>query len=401
MRRVPSTIETVPHERYAHRRMEAPADDVNRRAAGAHREERSEADLAVLKSGRFGRAGSGREPLPYRMDHLRSHGYRLRWTDDHLDGAWAEGRRAGVVRWTERLAVPWLQTLLAFRHGRPDAVLAIFESEGHALGLLRSLLPRRLRRRTPPLVIVACWLTELVDAGGAVRLAAYRRIYRGVDRVVVLSENQIPVLVDRLGIPRERIRFVPFGVEVPPEDPPPVASTDRLVLAAGRDRSRDWTTLAAAASGSGWDVVLVSRPSQVEGVDLPPEVTFRGYVDHDEYEALVRTAGVVVVPVVPRQYPTGQTVLLEAMALGRACVVTDSEAMSAFVRDDDTAVLVPPFDARALRAAVDGLLDDPVRRARIGAAARADAVREGGAAVMWERIAAVIDEVVVVAEAPA
>ena len=96
-----------------------------------------------------------------------------------------------------------------------------------------------------------------------------------------------------------------------------------------------------------------------------------------------------------REYPTGQTVLLEAMALAKACVVTDTPAMREYAEHDVTALLVPPHDPAALRDAIDRLVDDPDLRHRLGHAARAQVTAWGGAAAMWRGVGAVLDEVLV------
>jgi glycosyltransferase involved in cell wall biosynthesis len=62
--------------------------------------------------------------------------------------------------------------------------------------------------------------------------------------------------------------------------------------------------------------------------------------------------------------------LLELMALGLASVVTTTPGMGDTVIDGETAVVVPPRDPEALRAALAGLLADPARATRVGAAAR-------------------------------
>ncbi len=69
------------------------------------------------------------------------------------------------------------------------------------------------------------------------------------------------------------------------------------------------------------------------------------------------------------------SVLLDAMAMGQATVATRAGGIPEVVVDGHTGVLVPVRDAQALAAAIVGLLKDPDRRARLGAAAR-DRVRE-------------------------
>lgn len=62
--------------------------------------------------------------------------------------------------------------------------------------------------------------------------------------------------------------------------------------------------------------------------------------------------------------------LIEAMAAGRAVVATRVGGVPDLVEDRVTGSLVPPDDAGALALAIEALLADPSRRARLGAAAR-------------------------------
>jgi glycosyltransferase involved in cell wall biosynthesis/ribosomal protein S18 acetylase RimI-like enzyme len=65
---------------------------------------------------------------------------------------------------------------------------------------------------------------------------------------------------------------------------------------------------------------------------------------------------------------------IEAAAMRRPLVLTDIRGCREVVRDGVEGLLVPPRDPDALAAAIRQLLDDPPRRARLGAAARARAV---------------------------
>lgn len=351
-----------------------------------HRDEGNEPLVAVLKSADWGRSAGPRGQLPYRIDELRGHGYRLGWSDVTFRRTPRVRRVADRV---EAATVPFLQALSARRLRRgASATLAIFESEGHGLALFRRLTGRR----RPPLLVVSCWLGDLARSGGAGRRRLYRFLYGGVDAVTVFSENQRATLGDLLGIPSERVHFVRFGVdheELHAIEP----AEDGYVIAAGRDLGRDWPTLVGAAAGSGWRVELLTRPSQVADLELPPEVELRGHLPRGEYLEVLARASVVVLPTTVREYPTGQSVLLEAMAMGKACVVTDTPAMREYVRDGETALLVPLGDPGALRAAVDRLLADEALRSRIGRRARDVEDSHGGAAQMWASIASVLDEI--------
>jgi glycosyltransferase involved in cell wall biosynthesis len=67
------------------------------------------------------------------------------------------------------------------------------------------------------------------------------------------------------------------------------------------------------------------------------------------------------------------TTLLEAMAMGKAVVVTATAGLRDLFDDGLSALAVPPGDADAMREAVASLLASPRERARLGANARAAA----------------------------
>jgi phosphatidyl-myo-inositol alpha-mannosyltransferase len=79
-------------------------------------------------------------------------------------------------------------------------------------------------------------------------------------------------------------------------------------------------------------------------------------------------------------------VLAEAMAAGAPVVASELDAFRSVV--GSSGLLVPPGDPVALAAALDGLLDDPWRRAALGDAGRARA-----AAFDWPLVAASVERV--------
>jgi glycosyltransferase involved in cell wall biosynthesis len=79
------------------------------------------------------------------------------------------------------------------------------------------------------------------------------------------------------------------------------------------------------------------------------------------------------VVVLPTRYPEGvPRILIEAASCGRAIVTADVPGCRDIVVNGTTGVLVPAAGGgNALVEAVAGLLDDPARRAAMGAAGRA------------------------------
>ena len=91
-------------------------------------------------------------------------------------------------------------------------------------------------------------------------------------------------------------------------------------------------------------------------------------------ERIVELYAEAEVAVVPSLYEGFSLPAVEAMACGVPLVATTGGALPEVVGDDGTtAALVPPGDAGALAAPILELLDDPARRAAIGAAGRARA----------------------------
>jgi glycosyltransferase involved in cell wall biosynthesis len=64
-------------------------------------------------------------------------------------------------------------------------------------------------------------------------------------------------------------------------------------------------------------------------------------------------------------------VLMEAQSQGLACLSTSISGIPELIDHDETGTLVPPDDATALTAALEDLIADPDRRARLGAAGQA------------------------------
>jgi glycosyltransferase involved in cell wall biosynthesis len=336
-------------------------------------------EVVVLKSGSYGDHRPG-QSLPYRVDLLERSGWSICFTDRHLSGIWRRRHLRALVGRVEATTAPFLQTVCALRQiRRSQAVLAMFESEGHFLALLRSL---GLLRK-PRFVVVACWLGQIVTDQPR-RRRLYRFLYRRVDRVVVFSENQRRVLSDALRLPPERIVFVPFGVDIDEWSGVEVSDTG-TVVAVGRDEGRDWPTLFEAVRGTGWDVQMATRPRSIEGLDPPSEVTLHGYVDRKRYRSLLASAGVVVIPTKDLVYPTGQTVLLEAMALGKPCIVTDTPAIRSYLADGVTTVGLA--DATQWRSTIGELLQNRLARDDLGRRAKDSAATGFPVSGMWLHVA--------------
>lgn len=275
-----------------------------------------------------------------------------------------------------------------------DLVLSMFENVG--LGFARLQTSRLLPQGRVPHVMITCWLAQTCRESTAGQRRSLRRSLKGVDRLVVFSENQVQDLAEHLLVAPERIVNVPFGVDTTYYDASAVGrstSGGGGVVAVGRDSRRDYGTLAEAARRSGFALTLVCSPGNLRGLELPSDARVLTDLDHAAYRRLLLSADVVVTPTSAPAYPSGQSVVLEAMALGRACVTTRSTAMEEYVRHGVDGLLVPQSDPEALARAITDLQSSLAHRDRLGEAA-ATAVRDRFTLRhLWAAVASVLTDV--------
>ncbi|PRY63223.1 glycosyl transferase family 1 [Knoellia remsis] len=192
-----------------------------------------------------------------------------------------------------------------------------------------------------------------------------------------------------IGIPSEKLFSATFGVSHRFYSPGQ-GVRDIPLLAVGQDRGRDYRTLIDAIGGTELTLDLVSRPENLQGIDIPANVRAHPPVPLAQYRSLLKRAQIVAVPTHDLAYPTGQSVALEAAASGCAVVVTGTRAMREYFRDGIDAEFVEVGDVEGWRSTLQALREDPTRRDRLGSAARHNVVNKHNADHMWAEIADVL-----------
>jgi glycosyltransferase involved in cell wall biosynthesis len=212
-------------------------------------------------------------------------------------------------------------------------------------------------------------------------------LYAGLALVLTPAEEGRAQVVGDLGVPVDRVHVVPNGVPVPASASGPAGRTPPRVGALGRlTAQKGFDVLLRAVArlvtdGVALDVVIGGRGREEQwlrdaAAGLP--VTFCGFVT----DVPAFLAGLDVFCLSSRREAL-PLVLLEAMATGLPCVVTDVGDVARAVGED--ALVVPPEDEAALAGALAALVADPRRRTLLGARARRRAVREMDAELMARR----------------
>jgi glycosyltransferase involved in cell wall biosynthesis len=189
-----------------------------------------------------------------------------------------------------------------------------------------------------------------------------------LDAIFVLGANQKDYIEGRWPT-AARIEVVHYHADTTfflPEAPAP----NGPILSVGDDEARDFASLAVALRGLDVPVVLKTRRGVPEAESAANIKFVRQKLSAVELRALYAGSRFVVVPLANAIHASGVNTVVEAMAMGKAVIVSDSPGIRDYVRPDETCLTVPCGDVGALRRAIDRLVAEPATCDRLGANAR-------------------------------
>jgi glycosyltransferase involved in cell wall biosynthesis len=267
-----------------------------------------------------------------------------------------------------------------------DAVLAMFASTDATTAALAGLITKK------PLV---CKIASSGVNGDVGRLRRYWYgrvvvwLLRRVDRFVSLN-SEVRRDLESIGIRHERIVDIPNGVDTGFFRPPArderstaraavgLAPRERLIVGVGRlGPEKSWVTLVCALAAlrnarHDWRAVILGAGG--ERTKLLALARSQGLEDRltltsatQDVRPFLHAADVFVLPSLREGLSNA---LLEAMATGLPCIVSDVPGNSEVITDGVNGRLFPPTNEDALSEAISNLLDDREGRDRLGNEAR-------------------------------
>jgi glycosyltransferase involved in cell wall biosynthesis len=284
------------------------------------------------------------------------------------------------------------QALPRVRRPRPDVVVSAFPavvqtSRSRLLYLVPALAKLLLGR--PRTVFI---LHEYVRIGDSHRRWLPLALH-AADRVIAVTEAERDAVVERH--PRLAQKMVvlhnPPNVPVAPDAPMADAArraalgpSDRPLLAYFGfiwDPKKGFEELLAALVGTDAELVVsgfldhenayhAHIASEIERLDLGARVRWLGHLEEAEIGRLLRAADAVVLPF-RGGAESGFTSLLAAIVNGAAVITTRGPGNPRWLRDGETALLVPERDPEALAAAIERLASDTALAATVRSGARA------------------------------
>ncbi|MCK6454978.1 MAG: glycosyltransferase family 4 protein [Phycisphaerae bacterium] len=315
-------------------------------------------------------------PMRQEWDAHAFSSVRTDWLDRNLGG----DRR---LQWrTIRERLHW------FRSVRPGAVLVVQQGHGTAFGA--SIVAARwsgarvvMSVRQPPLATSDGASGPDRHRPGIVpsmgiwrwRGALRRRWIWGRCDAIVFNSHRIREAYRQAGFDVARGVVVANGVEVDvaqrdeqPGGPLRIGFVGQLAHHKGADLV---ATAFRRLAARGRPVRLsyfgdgsLRRSLKASLIGLP--VRFAGFVP--ERSAIIREIDVLVLP---SRREASSNAVLEAMAHGVPCIVSEVGGLPELVEDGVTGRVIPADDAAALEGAIEELLDDPELLRRFGHAARA------------------------------
>jgi glycosyltransferase involved in cell wall biosynthesis len=210
-----------------------------------------------------------------------------------------------------------------------------------------------------------------------------RRLVSLASSVIAVSEQAKLSVVERLGIPADKVEVVGHAVDFADTREQRACGEKkaqslrlgtignltflkghRYMLEAMQMLTKSYLGIKYIIAGEG--PLRKTLEAEVERLGIAEYVQFVGAYRNAELPNLLNDVDVIVIPSISESLGI---VALEAMYCGKPVVASAIGGLTEIVKDDETGILVPPCDSVALARAVRQLLENEPLRQRMGQAA--------------------------------
>ena len=241
-----------------------------------------------------------------------------------------------------------------------DVIISTVDSCGLPIALLN-----RLGVIKAPLIYISQGLSDRVEALSRKPFlhhfykTFYSWLLRSCENLLTLGEGAARHLLITLDLKGKEVKAVPFGVDMefwrPADANAPVGD---YILSVGSDSARDYETLVRAIGNR--KLKIVTR-LPVNITDPSARIEVRSDYSDVELRALFQGARFLVTPLKDVTQPSGQSATLQAMACGKAIIITCTRGLwePQYIKHLESAYLVAPGDTQSLACAINDLEEDP------------------------------------------
>ena len=238
------------------------------------------------------------------------------------------------------------------------------------MGVIYGVLNRIFRRRKTAHIIYDFHINLIrTDPIYRLRLLLMKIAIPGIDHFLTTSEEETLLYSSMFAIQPSKIRFYPMS--------PPRHFLNKFLfnckgyIFAYGNSDRDYDTLIKSIEGINEQVFILTQAYTPPSSRVPPNVKIitRRREGLDLIE-LITSARLVVLPLNDASISSGQTAMLETMALGRPLIVTSNMATREYAVNKKTALFYEAGDWLQLKESIQLILDNQVIAEHIGIMAR-------------------------------
>jgi len=243
-----------------------------------------------------------------------------------------------------------------------DPIIAFVLGIFHSLGV----------RRHPKLILIGMIYTKRQNRViGALRRWCYRYIAGTMDHIICHSNFEREDYAQRFKTSVTKFSYVPLAIGMSTKfnnDQRTANTNGGYIVSAGRT-NRNYVALIRAASELNYPLKIVADYTD-GGLPHNENVSIIRNAYGFDYLRLLRDARFVVIPLKERDHSSGQTVLLQAMKLGKTVVFTKTRWSADYISNGENGVEVDTDNAQALRNVLQYLYTHPEKCSEIGEKAK-------------------------------
>lgn len=270
----------------------------------------------------------------------------------------APGPTGTIANRIQRLGAAFRAALLG-RHA--DLLITFGLGLGGALEIARSALRVRTRH--------ACYFLNFDTLPTGSKRLRQTRACRNIDRFVVSATAEKALYSAHFAIDPERIDVILWGVSAPVASELRPVDVDYICAVGGNARDYD-LFLEVARARPAMQFVLVARPANLAGLDVPGNVKALCNIPLADAMAVIANARIMALPLRATDTPCGHVTIVAAFYLGTPVVVTASTGIEDYVVDGETGLVTAQASADEMGQAVDRLWHDRTFADEITAAAK-------------------------------
>jgi len=210
------------------------------------------------------------------------------------------------------------------------------------------------------------------------------------DKIYAVSEDIAKKIVSNFEIPEKKVKVVPFGVNTDLFKPGISINREnkKIIVFSNRNFFQVYNienlikTIPKVVQKKK-DIFFIIKGSGpledqlkrlADSLNLNDHIIFHGRSKYEDMPEYLHKSDIYVSTAISDGAPVS---VLEAMACGKACIVTDVGGVSEWIKNDINGLLIPPGQPDILAEKILGLAENPEKRKELGKEARNTIMMKG------------------------